>query len=160
MYAVRVSDLRSTGKPSELVVTNYKYSGRGALFVYVLDSGDPTKVGPPITLYDEFHNVQWMPGSGAPGFVFPHFARAAHAKGDLANIFVAGDGAEQAYLFEPTHAMVNGSKRYEYKLGDDINYMDTVGGMAVGDVDGDGMNEVFVSAYETGQVHVISYGRR
>ncbi len=46
------------------------------------------------------------------------------------------------------------------ELVDDINYMETVGGMAVGDVDGDGMNEVFVSIYETGQVNVFSYGQR
>lgn len=162
VYAVQMSDLYNRGSAGELVVTNYVGLGKGSLFVYELDPGNPLKVLQRHTIYDQFQNVQLEFGAGAPGFVYPHWPRPRQfvPVGQLANLMVAGDGSEQAYLFT---AVPGSPQKYHYQLTWQKNFAATVGGMAIGATVVSaaspfaGFNQVFLTVYEKGEVHVYSY---
>lgn len=106
------------------------------------------------TIYDNFINVQYGVGAGAPGYVFPHDARVAPPRGTPQNILVAGDGAQMAYLFVPTTA-ANGTLSYSLAFAN--TYNSTVGDMLVADIDGNGRNDVLIALYDASQIQVYSY---
>jgi hypothetical protein len=166
VYDVKATTLYSNGAdagslPAQLVVTNYSYESQGALMIYEIPESHP--VGGQYertTVFGQFKNRQYMPGSGAPGFVAPHTPRTDSAKTPK-NIFVCGDGAEELFLFTPANGTTPAATRLsggpDYTLAQAIKYGATVGGITVGDADGDGWNEVFVCVYDTGLIDVFTY---
>lgn len=69
-------------------------------------------------------------------------------------ILVGGDGTQRAHLLRPLSKL---ARDWSYDMSTIIYVNCTVGGVSVGDVDGDGYNELFVPAFENGQVHVYTY---
>ena len=70
-------------------------------------------------------------------------------------IVVSGDDDGQAHLLVPSS---NAVSDWSYQQ---TTFLDagvgTVGGIATGDVDGDGYNEVFVPGFSAGEVHVFTF---
>lgn len=155
VYDVRVENLIAKSKAIQLVVTNYKYSKPGSLFIYEMST--PTTVSKKTTVYDQFKNVQWLPGSGAPGFAYPHWPTNSPASGQQANILVCGDGAQSLSLFVPQQTKTNATLLQNYKLAYLKHFQSTVGGVGIYDVDNDGTYKIFVSLYDVGKVLVYQY---
>jgi hypothetical protein len=68
-------------------------------------------------------------------------------------LLVAGDGAEKAYVFEPSQ-----TGEIAYSLTWSYLYQGyTVGGTSVADVDNDGYAEIIVPAYESNKAYVYTF---
>ena len=70
----------------------------------------------------------------------------------LSRCFLPSDGAYQAYLLIP------GSEPFSYSVTVLDNDQGTVGALAIADVTGDGMVEVFVPNYDKGYLNVWTFG--
>lgn len=132
-----------------LLADSYHYSGNGSVLLYASNS----LRGPwqRTLVASAFHNVQFAPGSGAPGWLYPHYPRAGSATGTQ-SFFVCGDGSEQFSLFEPT-----APDAAQWRQTYNENYRSTVGAAAVGDFDGDGWTDALVTDYNNGRVHAYTY---
>lgn len=84
-------------------------------------------------------------GSGAPGWVYPHY-RTANETGVM-SVFVCGDGAENFYQFSPHQ----NSWTQSFEEG----YGGTVGDVAWFDYEGTTM--AFVSDYSNDLIHIYRY---
>jgi hypothetical protein len=143
VYCVRAVDLYGSGA-LDLVVSNYKYSGGGSVFIYSGADFEKKSV-----LATGFNNVQYQPGSGAPGWLYPHYPTTGITSGPM-NLFVCGDGSEDLSLFSLS---TNGTwTRIFYR-----QYNSTIGAMAVGDFDGSGYTSALVTDYDHGFVHGFRY---
>ncbi len=156
MYSVRALQ----GAPSAsvcLFASNYHYSGTGGVFHYSGQFGASLNR---TTVASNFHNRQYAPGSGAPGWVFPHWplsnssssssSSSSNTSGGLPSLFVCGDGAETFTLLSPS---AGGGWAQTFQE----DYRSTVGSAAVGDFDGDGYTDVLVTDYNKGLVHAYTY---
>jgi hypothetical protein len=145
MYSVRALAGSTAGSVS-LFATNYRYSGAGSVFLY---SGLLGATLNRTIVASGFHNRQFAPGSGAPGWLFPHWPTTGSNAGP-ASLFVCGDGSETLTLLSP-----NGSGRWAQTFQED--YSSTVGSAALGDFDSDGYTDVVVTDYNKGLVHAYTY---
>lgn len=144
MYGVRHVDA-GQGKKT-LFSNNYKYSGQGTIYAY---TSFPT-YSSRMQVATGFHNRQYAPGSGAPGWLYPHHPLRNATSTDPISLFVCGDGAETFTLLSPI-----GPNTWNATFVDD--YHSTAGAAAVGDFDNDGYTDVFVTDYNAGKVHYYTY---
>ncbi len=145
MYSIRAM-AGSVADSVTLFATNYQYSGAGSVFSYSGQLGGSLNRSIVAT---GFHNRQFAPGSGAPGWLFPHWPMSGNSAGPV-SLFVCGDGAETFTLLSPT-----GRGRWAQTFQED--YSSTVGAAAVGDFDGDGYTDVVVTDYNKCLVHAYTY---
>lgn len=89
-------------------------------------------------------------GQAAPGDAIVFFPQSPPKKGELPHIVLSGDGSQECYLLSPTAP-------FRYTVSTLVNVGGTVGTPAVGDVNGDGWAEVFVSAYDAGKIYAFTF---
>eukprot|EP00455_Lapot_gusevi_P009013 TRINITY_DN13_c0_g1_i5.p1 TRINITY_DN13_c0_g1~~TRINITY_DN13_c0_g1_i5.p1 ORF type:complete len:405 (-),score=164.36 TRINITY_DN13_c0_g1_i5:108-1322(-) len=149
-YNVALEDLNNDGK-AELLVTNHMGDRtKAAMYAYEVPADLKNGAFTRHTLYSGFVNVQSGPGAAAPGFAYAFRPQPSNMS-SLPWIAVAGDGAEQAYLFAPT------GTPFSYTMSVLENSQGTVGALEIFDVNGDGYSEIFVPNYDAGHVSVYTF---
>jgi hypothetical protein len=142
-------DLNGDGK-LDLLATNH-LNQNGSVFAYTWD-GDlaesSTKVQRHV-LATGFNAVTTRAGTASPGDAIPFYMKAGAADGKPLVLVSADNGNYLCYLVpnaphDPTDWTYS-KKMIEY-IGADV------GRPAIGDTDGDGLNEIFVPAYDAGQI--------
>ena len=144
VYCVRAVDLYGSGS-IDLVVSNYKYTGSGSVFIYSGVNFDSKSV-----LATGFQNKQFQPGSGAPGWLYPHYPKSGVFSGAM-NIFVCGDGSEDLSLYSYSATNETWIRTF-YRQFDS-----TIGAMAVGSFDDSGYTSALVTDYDHGFIHGFRY---
>lgn len=148
MYSVRALP-GATSDAVRLFATNYQYSAAGSVFEYSGTIGSSLNR---TVVATGFHNRQFAPGSGAPGWVFPHWPLSSGSSATSpASLFVCGDGAETFTLLSPARSTGQWVQSFQE------DYKSTVGSAAVGDFDGDGFTDVVITDYNNGFVHAYTY---
>lgn len=168
LFDVRAVDLDADeGRNFELLVTNHqgnKDSPRGAVYYYkLIGSSFRTGNWSRVTINDNFPVTKSGVQQAAPGTARALYPLAKKNGNDDKNVdadqtttrpylLVAGDGAEQLYLFEPSDV----GTVLSYKLAWSQDFNDTVGGISIADINGDGVNEFVVAIYEKGLCYVFT----
>ena len=157
IFDVIIENLNSD-KKLELIVTNHQEKGmsiKPALFYYKLNGSNiRDSTWERFTIYQNFPILQGgiKPASpGIPILVHPNL----NDKSELAHILVAGDGAQYAYLFEPN---TDSAGNLNYTLTWSRLFKNTVGGISVADLDGDGFSEFSVPSYDENAIYFFSFG--
>ncbi len=133
-----------TASGSELLfVSNYEHTAPGSVFVY---SGVGFKSRKTIA---SFQNLQKAMGSGAPGWLFPHYPTVS-STATAPNVLVCGDGAENLTNLQYQQGL-------NWTVAFQKGYKSTIGDAVVGDFDGNGYTDVIVSDYDAGFLHLFTY---
>jgi hypothetical protein len=154
IFDVVVYDLDRRGN-KELLVSNHQGNSdkiKGSLFFYSLTGNIRNATWTRNLIYDDFPVLKGGFNQAAPGA-----ARLFHPNSNDTTsrpyIVLAGDGSEYAYIFRPTET---DSLNYEL-LWKQLFKDDTVGGICTGDINNDGLTEIFIPIYEGNKVFVFSF---
>ena len=137
----------------ELLATNHqgnKAAVKGSIFYYRLTGDIKTGSWAKTIIYDDFPVLNGGFNQAAPGAA-KLFHPNVNEKG-RSHIILAGDGSQYAYYFEPS---ATGELSYTMKWR--FRFFDTIGEIAVGDINGDGFTEAFIPIYEKNACHVYSF---
>lgn len=142
-------DLNGDGK-LDLLATNH-LNQNGSVFAYTWD-GDladkSTKVQKHV-LATGFNAATTSAGQASPGDAIPFFAKTANTVGKPL-LLVSADNGNYICVLVPNAPNDPSDWTYNKKV---IEYIGAdVGRAAIGDTDGDGINEIFVPAYDAGQL--------
>ncbi|KAK7462027.1 hypothetical protein BaRGS_00038556 [Batillaria attramentaria] len=147
-----VADLNGDGN-LDLLVTNNALS-HASLFAYTIPADFRSDSFPRRTLSTGYASRTSGQGRGAPGSPIIVYPETQVTTGKPW-IILSGDDDGQAHLLKPAS---NDASDWSYQQ---TNFLDvgtgTVGGIAAGDMDGDGWTEVFVPSFDEGEVHVFSF---
>jgi hypothetical protein len=157
-FDIQIVDLDSSGN-LELLVTNHQGTSdaiKGCLFFYSMQ-GNNIRNGTWLrnTIYSNFPVILSGLNQAAPGsaIAFSPMLNQTQSSGHRRkHIVVSGDGASSLYLFEPDY-----TSDFGYSLVWSQLYTGfTVGGMAIADLDQDGINEFIVAIYEANKCDVFT----
>lgn len=143
------TDLNGDGK-SDLLVTNH-LNQNGSVFAYTWDGdlADSKVTVHKHVLATGFSAATRMAGMAAPGDAIPFHVKAA-SKDKKPLILVSADNGNYFSYLIPNKPEDPSDWTYTEKF---IDYIGAdVGRPSIGDVDGDGLNEIYVPAYDAGQV--------
>jgi len=142
-------DLNGDGK-LDLLATNHLNQG-GSVFAYTWDGdlGDNSSTVHKHVLATGFNAATTGAGQAAPGDAIPFFVETKNAHGKPLILVSADNGNYICYLV-PNAPNDPSDWTYTKKMIEFIGV--DVGRPAIADTDGDGYNEIFVPAYDAGQV--------
>ena len=154
LFDVKLDDLDSDNQ-LEILATNHqgnKDQVKGALFYYKMQGTNyRNSTWERFIIYENFPVLKSGVNQAAPG-------GAVLFKPNLNDtrkyIILAGDGAEYAYLFQP-NSQLNG--QLNYTLVWSQLYRNTVGGIAIGDLNNDGYNECIIPIYESNTLFFYTF---
>ncbi|KAJ3315773.1 hypothetical protein HDU76_002102 [Blyttiomyces sp. JEL0837] len=157
-FDVEIVDLNGDGK-KEILVTNHQGSSdtpTGSVYAYEIpaDITAPAASWTKHTLATNFPVLQSGTNQAAPGAAHTFHPKVGAT--DKPSIVVAGDGAQKAYLLTPNS---QATSDWTYTLSVLHDCVNTVGGINVGDVNGDGFVEIFIPCYDDGHLVSYSYGK-
>lgn len=152
-FDVSVADLNGDGR-KDLLVTNHQDDEKAAVFAYEVP-GDLHNSGGFVrhTLVKGFVTRAQGTNAGSPGAAVAFFPDSAQRMGKPW-ILVAGDATQRAHLLKPISLQ---ESSWAYEVTDIIDTGSTVGQCAVSDLNGDGLVEILVPAYDKDTVHVLSF---
>ena len=152
-FDVQVVDVNNDGR-AEILATNHESDKeKSAVFAYEVPPDFKEKGGTFVrhTLANGFETAFSFSPAASPGAAIP-FHPNANAPTGKPWMLVSGDGSQKAYLLTPDS---EDPSDWGYHCQTILEGGCTVGNGAVADVDGDGRPELFVPAYEKGEVHVF-----
>lgn len=153
LFEVIIEDLDNQGN-LELLATNHQGNNaevKGALFYYTLSGNVRTGKWSKNIFHDDFPVLKGgfnQAAPGAPVLFHPNLNRK-----ERLHIILAGDGSEYAYHFAPSAV----TEELSYSLVWSQLYSDTVGGIDVADVNGDGITDCIIPIYEKNVLYFYSY---
>ncbi|GFO16885.1 hypothetical protein PoB_004339000 [Plakobranchus ocellatus] len=131
------------------IVLTLSSNKNGSVVVYEFPSDFRSGVFKRHVIASGYKPVEGGPNSGAPGLLSLLPAKERNQK---PSIVVAGDDSGLVSLLEPIKPS---STDWTYKRTDILDVQKSrTGGICVGDVDGDGRQEIFASSYNEGLVYV------
>ena len=139
-----------------MLVTNHKNQD-GSVFAYSWE-GDLKASSTLVkkhTLATGFSAVSTQQGTASPGDALPFYPRvsASRQTGQKPFVLVSSDNGNSLYALLPYEPNNPDSWLYTKEYIADIGA--DVGGLAIGDTDGDGWTDIYVPAYDLG--HVVHY---
>lgn len=150
-FDLELKDINNDGKV-DLLVTNHEPDEKAAVFTYEIPE-NLTDKWTRHTLFSGFVTLQKGINQASPGE-----AMAVHPDQSNKNmkpvILVSGDGSQNAHILVPASEDPN---NWDYTEKSFLNAEATVGKMAVDDVNGDGLLEIFVPSYDKNTIHVFSF---
>lgn len=159
---LKLADVDGDGQV-ELVVTTHQNEG-GKVLAYELpsnllpksDSVKSTGDWQRVTLATGFVTTLKGQNQASPGFIFPlpYLDKSRNMVSNRPYFAIAGDGSESFHLMSPINDPNNA---YAYKLETIFVTNGTVGTLAVGDVDLDGVMEVCIPDYDNGFLYFYSF---
>lgn len=152
-FDVSVVDLNGDGR-KDLLVTNHQDDEKAAVFAYEVP-GDLRSSSGYVrhTMFEGFETRQRGPNAGSPGSALAFFPDRTQL-GGKPWILVAGDATQRAHVLKPT---ATSDSSWAYEMTDLIATGSTVGQCAVSDLNGDGLVEILVPAYDKDTIHVLSF---
>ena len=145
------SDLNGDGH-TDMVVTNHEGGDRGAIYAFQIPAKFKTATWHRKTLLSGIKTELMGINQASPGT--PIIWQQSHGK---PHILVAGDGSTKAHWLVPRSEFID-DWSYEAKVLIDTN--STIGSMALGDVNSDGIKELFVPAYDKNQLLIFKLVNR
>ena len=139
-----------------MLATNHQGNNaavKGALFYYKLSGNVRTGTWIKTIIYDNFPVLKGGMNQAAPGAPVLFHPNLNRQKEERLHIILAGDGSEYAYHFAPSVK----TEELSYSLVWSKLYGDTVGGIDVADINGDGINDCIIPIYEKNIVYFYSY---
>jgi len=156
-FDVQLTDVNGDGKV-DLLVTNHQGTSdtpSGSVYAYEI----PSNINLPGTAWTRHTLATDLPVL-QPGLnqASPGSARAFHVnvntKTGKPSIVVAGDGAQKAYLLNPT---TTNPQDWTFNLSVLHNCASTVGEISVGDVNNDNIVEIFIPCYDAQLLTIYTY---
>lgn len=143
----------------ELVVTTHEGGNGGSVFAYKLpsvllkqpNSGLGAADWSRSTMSSGFKVLKTGPNQAAPGFIYPYFTPGV--KSLRPKWLVAGDGSESVHLMTPLGSSPNSSACSSEIIA---HIGGTVGSLAVGDVNNDGVIDVVAPDYDNNKIYFYS----
>lgn len=156
-FDVKAANMDGDESTFELLVTNHqgnKDEIKSSMFYYKLN-GTSFRTGnwSRTTIYDDFPVIKGGIEAASPGSARAFFPLVNPPRNTRPHILVAGDGSEYLYLFEPVE---NDKNQPAWKLAWSQDFKDTVGGITIADLNGDGVNEFAVAVYEKNVCYVFT----
>ena len=156
LFDVKLDDLDGDNK-LEILATNHQGNRdqvKGALFYYKMKGSNfRNSSWERFTIYENFPVLKTGLNQAAPGGPIL-FQPNINDKLGQKYIILAGDGAEYAYLFQP-YMQLDGI--FNYTLVWSQLYKNTVGGISVADINGDGYNECVIPIYEANTIFFYTF---
>ncbi len=156
-FACTWTDLNGDGQ-SDLLVTNHKQVN-GSVYAYTWHGGEAKSPGHPLPtqvlptrhlLATGFSAVSKATGKASPGQAIAFFPRTEpKPEGGKPMIALSADNANAFYMLVPRRPEDQSDWTYDATLLAELPRSD-IGGIAVADTNRDGMNEIFVAAYDLG----------
>jgi hypothetical protein len=151
-FDLEIVDVNADGR-DDLLVTNHEADAKAAVFAYEIPVDMKAGTFTRHTLIEGIETRQRGPNQGSPGAATAFFPNTNDAQGKP-YILVDGDGSQRSHLLVPTS---NSATEWTYVEHEVVDAKSTVGGSAVGDVDGDGFAELFIPAYDKNLIHVFTF---
>lgn len=145
LFNMTLVDMQGNGR-KDIVLTNHETDPLKA-GVYAVEIPVDFKTGEYVThtLANNFPTLNEGPGQASPGGAVP-----IPMKKGKDMWAISGDGNQKAYI------MCNRGGAYTWTTEPFLDTGNTVGAIAVSDVNGDGHSELFVPSYEKGEIYVYT----
>ncbi|KAK6172625.1 hypothetical protein SNE40_016242 [Patella caerulea] len=149
VFGVDVVDINQDGVQDLLVTTNNEQGNGGTVLVYTVPSD--ARLG----VYKRYNITRYYTprksgmGKGAPGAA----SMLPTSRNKFHDILLSGDDDGRAYILTSSNTQ---TWAYNSTVFADVG-SGTVGQLSYADIDGDGSIEIFVPAYDVGQISVYSY---
>jgi len=152
-FDVRVADLNND-KMVDLLVTNHQNSiEESAVFAYEVPRDIPNGEFVRHVIAMGFETTQPGEGQASPGSA-QAFYPVINRTNEKPLIMVSGDGTQTAHLLR---ANSENPLDWSYTIETIIFVNNTVGGISVGDVEGDGYADFFIPNYDDGEINAFTF---
>lgn len=156
LFDIEIVDLNNDGK-KDFLVTNHQETDANpapSVFAYEMPSNIFTDNFVRHTLASGFVVLKSGPNQAAPGNAQTFFPTSPAPVNQKPWIALSGDGSEKAYIMQPNSS---DPSDWAYTLTTLETTTNTIGKLAVADVNNDGYVEVFVPAYEANSIAVFTF---
>jgi hypothetical protein len=150
MFHVEATDLNRDGR-QDLLVTNHVGNSDASVYAFEVPENPFDANWPMHTLLTGIETTNPGFNQASPGAAQAFYPDLNDQSGKPW-IMVAGDGSQKAHLLKPVS---EGLQDWKYEEEVLLDTGSTVGHIAIGDVTGDGLVEIFVPAYDADKIYVL-----
>ena len=153
LFDVEVVDLNKDGRVDILATNHQGKINESAVMAYEVPNDFVNGAYTRHIIAMGFDTTQPGDNQASPGGAVTFYPVTSNVN-EKPYILVSGDGTQRAHLIKP---LSQSPSNWDYDMNTLIYVANTVGGVSVGDVDGDGYTEMFIPSFESGDVHVFTF---